>query len=472
MSLWKSAIVRSVFVASLGIALLPVEAAAQVTPTPTASPTVAPTPTFSLDHFQCYEVHPGPFRGFPASLADQFGASTVAVRQPRRLCNPASKNGENPAAPAHPDHLAGYLLRQRSPKFHTIRDVEVVNQFGTIHVDLVRPEQLLVPTAKNPTLPPPPLVPSIDHFKCYRVKGAKFRRSGVTITDQFGSIVVDIKRPRRLCVPASKNNEPIINGVDHLMCYQVRLAASSTFSAPGRVFVNNQFGPTVFDVFRPTELCVPSLKNPSQSCSVRRGRAGAPVCGGSCPSPNQRCLFFSGPDMTGPDMGGPDLGGPDTVGPTCACRPTSEACGADETGACGGLCPGLNDTCLFLSGPDMGGPDMGGPDLGGPDMSGPETGCVCRPQSEACAFDMLGGVCGGLCPSPHDACLFLTGPDMGGPDLGGPDMSGPEACACLPSTDACGLGGGVCGGLCTSPGLACLGLSGPDLGGRTSAAPT
>jgi hypothetical protein len=140
------------------------------------------------------------------TLDDQFGDSTVRVRRPKRICNPASKNGEDPTVVNDPDHLVGYPIVQTSPRFHRERNVLVVNQFhplsDPLSVDLVRPDYLLVPSAKTLTPPVTPIVPSIEHFKCYRVEGARFRLSGVTIADEFGSIVVDIKRPRRLCVPA------------------------------------------------------------------------------------------------------------------------------------------------------------------------------------------------------------------------------------------------------------------------------
>jgi hypothetical protein len=164
------------------------------------------------------------------------------------------------------------------------------------------------------------------------------------------------------------------------------------------------------------------------------------------------------------------MGGPEA--PLCSCRPFTEACGQTGTSVCGGLCPGAAEACLAFSGPDMGGPDLGGPDMGGPDA------CACRPVSEACAFGA--GVCGGLCPDPGDACLSLSGPEMGGPDLGGPDLGGPDLggpdmsgpeCTCRPKSSACGFGQGICGGLCPKPSDLCLSLSGPDLTGPDISGP-
>ncbi len=431
----------------------PTPTSTPMVPTATATPTgtstvvataTGPTPVFGIDHFQCYEAHGDAIEQRSLSLRDQFGASTANLVRVHRICNPASKNGEKPSAPQQTDHLVGYTIRQTTPKFKVIRNVEVVNQFGTINVDVVRPEYLLVPSAKSRTQVPPPPVPGFDHYKCYRVKGAPFRRTGVTIDDQFGSIVVDVKRPRRLCVPVNKNGEGIFKSAEHLMCYQVRLAKSSPpFTPAGQLFIRNQFGIDILNGFRPTELCVPSFKNLS-GCSVQRGFA--PVCGGNCP-PGNRCLFSSGPDLGGPDMGGPDMSGPE-----CACRPSSEACSLSATtGACGGLCPSLTDACLFLSGPELGGAEMGGP----------ETGCACRPQTEACAlgFDNL---CGGLCQGPDERCLS-------GPEMTGPDLPSSNTCRCEPATSACEAGPAPsCGGLCARTTEFCASFSGPDMGGPES----
>jgi hypothetical protein len=138
-----------------------------------------------------------------------FPNGTVKVRQAKRLCAPVNKNGEDPTAPNHPGHETAYTIRQTSPKFDRKKDipVTVANDFGsqppsfpTFTVDLVRAERLLVPTSKSLVWPnfPPPLTGELDHFKCYRVSGARFRRASVSVETQFGNRNVAIKRPRDL----------------------------------------------------------------------------------------------------------------------------------------------------------------------------------------------------------------------------------------------------------------------------------
>lgn len=227
--------------------------AATITATPTAP---VPTPTLGdLNHFQCYETHRPPLRLDPLSLVDHFGASTAHLLRGKRFCAPADKNDEDPTAPLDPDHLASYTIKQTAPRFTRIRDFVVTNQFGTTMLDLVRPEALLVPSAKSHLGPIGSYLPAIDHFKCYKARG-RFRSDPITIEDQFGAITAAIKRPVRYCAPVDKNGEGIIDPGTHLVCYQVRSAAGSPTN--DLLYSLNQFGPDDFKVFGARELCVPS----------------------------------------------------------------------------------------------------------------------------------------------------------------------------------------------------------------------
>ncbi|MCC6765147.1 MAG: PD40 domain-containing protein [Deltaproteobacteria bacterium] len=226
------------------------------------TPTIEPTPN-ALDRFHCYGVRaPGGAPGKTVTLVDRFGTTQVGVADPRRVCNPANVDGSDPSAPSHPGHLLGYRVRRNGPIVPLPRRQEITNQFGTITVDLVRPELLLVPSAKSLAGPPPPLNPvTVDHFQCYRVTRARTRVKGLAVADQLGSLHVDVKRPRRLCVPVDKNGET--PGAEQhpalLACYDSRVANDSLpFEGPHELYVANQFGSVALDRLRPAELCVPS----------------------------------------------------------------------------------------------------------------------------------------------------------------------------------------------------------------------
>ena len=228
----------------------------------------------TLRHFQCYEIRPSPrFAPIGVNLVDQFnspGGAFVNVKKPRNVCVPANKNDEDPGAVADPQHLAGYRLSRPSPKFAKLFNQEIVNQFGTTFVDVVKPSELLVPSTKSLIGPPSPPDGDLDHFTCYKVRRArgtpKFQRIfGVKVEDQFfssaGAAFVDIIKPKLLCAPTNKNGEDpgAEAGTAHLLCYKVRSVGGLDFLP---VFVNNQFGEESYQLKRRKLFCVPSLKNP------------------------------------------------------------------------------------------------------------------------------------------------------------------------------------------------------------------
>jgi hypothetical protein len=195
----------------------------------------------------------------------------------KRLCNPASVNGQNPGAPSDPNHLVGYVITGRTPLGARIPDQMVTNQFGTTFLTALRPIALMVPSAKSVVGPPAPLAPAdVDHFQCYAVGGAgKTRVDDLSIVDQLGTMMMDVKRPSRLCVAADKRGEGVLDASAALMCYEVRTSSGTTpFRGPdGPVYVANQFGPDTLLVTRPTELCLPSILTTQKERKSSRGRS-------------------------------------------------------------------------------------------------------------------------------------------------------------------------------------------------------
>jgi hypothetical protein len=247
----------------------------------------APCPAPSVNHFQCYDVSRGPFDSFTIAVDDDFGPSTVEVRRSRFVCAPVDKNGEDPTAPDDPDHLVSYEIRRATPRFEGVRDVVVEDQFGTLVLDLRRPEGLLVPSAKSLTEPAAPLVsPAVDHYQCYGVRGARRRVSGIAVKDQFGAGTTDVKKPRRLCVPVDKAGEGILDAAARLMCYQIKAGPRVNQT----VFLDNQLGPDQLHVRRARELCVPvatpapasvPTPTPTPACCDPQDEPGAydnPIC--------------------------------------------------------------------------------------------------------------------------------------------------------------------------------------------------
>lgn len=217
-------------------------------------------------------------RGFPkglqVALADQFETGLFDVKKPLALCNPASKNGEDIGDPL--THLRGYQIKPAAGQARHVKQtgLRVLNQFhpalGELSVDTVKPDRLLVPTAKSltePVAPPDPGGHDVDHFKCYKVKKSrsapKFARiPEVSIVDQFDQPrLVDVTKPTRLCTPVDMHNEGIENPAAHLMCYRTKAARQPPQPKHVKVsgiFVNNQLAPEQVDAVKVDEFCVPS----------------------------------------------------------------------------------------------------------------------------------------------------------------------------------------------------------------------
>jgi len=216
-------------------------------------------------HFSCYEIVQGNIPDITGvTLEDRFGTTTASVTELKRLCAPTNKNGEDPGAEAAPDHLVSYIVKTTGGSFQKPKNVNVVNQFGAVTVNVVAPVFLQVPSSKS--LVPPPLPPlantDVSHFQCYRldsVKGAPANK-GITLLDQFGPLTVDLDKrgPFRLCVPVNKNGEDpgAKDNPAVMLCYTTRNDRLPFGSK--QVVINNQFGPLGVKLTQYDELCVPS----------------------------------------------------------------------------------------------------------------------------------------------------------------------------------------------------------------------
>jgi hypothetical protein len=152
------------------------------------------------------------------------------------------------------------VLRKRQ-RVKLPRHQKLVNQFGTVTATMIRPDLLLVPSAKGVDGPPPPLdATSVDAFQCYHIAHAKTRAKNLRVVDQLGTLTIDIERPRHLCVPVNVNGASpgaeLHDGI--LTCYEVRLANAGPFVGPKQFFVENAFGATTFRRLLPASLCVPT----------------------------------------------------------------------------------------------------------------------------------------------------------------------------------------------------------------------
>ncbi|HJQ85408.1 MAG TPA: hypothetical protein VKA21_15080 [Candidatus Binatia bacterium] len=227
-----------------------------------------------LDDFLCYKGKSSagqpkftPITG--VHLVDQFDDVMVDVTRPRQLCLPADKNEEGIVDTV--THLQAYSIRTAagSPRHTPRENLLVTNQLGFLRVNTIRPDLLLVPVAKSLTGPQPtepdPQSHGVDHYKCYKVRVTpgtpRFpERVTVTVTDQFNGSekTLKLKKPRHLCTPVEKNDEPIKHPTVHLMCYLAR-GTPKTPRHQG-VFLTDQLTARRLDTVREREICIPTEK--------------------------------------------------------------------------------------------------------------------------------------------------------------------------------------------------------------------
>ncbi len=235
--------------------------------------TGVPDTVSCLDHFTCYKASrsSGTAKFVPVTnvtLTDQFSTSTVTVTKPRLLCAPTDADGVAPDAPDHADHLEDHQIKAAFA-FAGAGPRTITNQFGSVVVQVLKRNGLFLPTRASLVAPPGPLAaPAVDHFQCYAVKIAsgqpRFERFQLPVTDRFGLRLVTVMKPRRLCAPVDTNGTAPGAEVhpQHLLCYQVKEYSYPKFAKVSSIFTHPDFGPQTLDAKTPVELCVPSLKLP------------------------------------------------------------------------------------------------------------------------------------------------------------------------------------------------------------------
>ena len=193
------------------------------------------------------------------TLVDQFEVKLTEVRRPAQFCTPTSKNFgslDDPAA-----QLTCYDIRDASgqPRFER-RDVLVDDQFGQLTLRLRRAVSLCVPAEKNGVVSPL----NIDSYKCYdaRVKRGtpRFQRVDVHLADQFEKKDTTVRSPRLFCNPVEKNGGAIGNTDSHLVCYRIKDVSGQPRFSRRDIQVEDQFGVLLLEVRRARSLCVPATK--------------------------------------------------------------------------------------------------------------------------------------------------------------------------------------------------------------------
>lgn len=209
-----------------------------------------------LEHFDCYQTPRANIPAQTVTVVDRFGTTVNKIVDIHRLCAPADKNGENPAAPSDPLHYASADYSKLA-SFTKVSGVMAGTQFGTYTFDVIAPMALLLPASKGLDSFQPPLTG--EHFQCYKLGGLKGPApKGIHVTDQFVdnlSVDVNSRGPDRLCVSATKNGEGTLTS-DALLC--IRTKNDALPFGQVTAFLTTQFGQKKVTATQYDELCVPA----------------------------------------------------------------------------------------------------------------------------------------------------------------------------------------------------------------------
>lgn len=151
--------------------------------------------------------------------------------------------------------FAGVSVRTRPRKARKLGvDVDVVTRFGRQPLVVKSLAGLLMPSsddAASPAVPP---------RACYAVRGDRpgTTRLRVAVTDASGERVFDLGRPTRLCVATGDDDAPDV------VCHAVKLARTTLSQASvrlGAMTLSSELGTHDLKVGTPRELCVAALSS-------------------------------------------------------------------------------------------------------------------------------------------------------------------------------------------------------------------
>ena len=100
-------------------------------------------------------------------------------------------------------------------------------------------------------------IPLGNHYKCYEIINPPTMTITVNLVDQFGTQNATVVRPRSLCNPVKKNGSAVPNPNLHYVCYEIVVPALAN---PRSARVTNQFGTLDIQVQQARRLCLPSSK--------------------------------------------------------------------------------------------------------------------------------------------------------------------------------------------------------------------
>ena len=220
--------------------------------------------------FLCYEV--AETRGGAAftsqshvTLEDRLVRREFDVRRPLSLCAPAGLEGQPPSGDQA--DLLSYEVRRSigQLKIPIWDDVTIETALGTIVVNVLAPSGLLSPGATQRGGPASSTEAASEQpYLCHRLKVTP--ASGFTKDQQvraastYDDRLYDVKKPQRLCLPTTIDDQATQTPGPDLLCYKVQRAAGEPRheKVAGELHTTDRFGTVEIDTRTEKEVCLPA----------------------------------------------------------------------------------------------------------------------------------------------------------------------------------------------------------------------
>ncbi len=222
-------------------------------------------PDVCIDPMRCYKARPtdGHPRVKPGKVAvdDAFQEGITKVRGARSMCAAVDLEGDVDAMPFDGPRLACHRVRNNR-KLGSMEgdEVAISNRYGVQVLELYRPRKLCL-AADVDEAPP---ASSRDHYTCYRADGVG--ESGVIRVkgmhrDAYGQFESKIASIVELCVAAGVDGAGLAHPGVHLACYRARDRRRRTEAdvfETRQETVHHMFGTETLDLLKLRRVCVPS----------------------------------------------------------------------------------------------------------------------------------------------------------------------------------------------------------------------
>lgn len=203
-------------------------------------------------------------------LEDRFETQNALLIRPRHLLVPAVFTaGGTSGANREPNLMSWKIRSPRGEPKHTPQlGLRVRDGLGTLTLDTVRPQLLLVPATTDlarPPAPPDSDTHPVDNYKCYAVKPTKgtARRPAVELIvgDEFDRPrTLRLGRPVHLCTPVEFDGQVARNPPLHLLCYRAAPLHSEPPHTPvPRIFTASSLGELTVATKNEAEVCLSAV---------------------------------------------------------------------------------------------------------------------------------------------------------------------------------------------------------------------